>query len=1092
MRIRLFGELQIDAGGNQSHKLPTQKCECLLGFLAYFKGQWQSREQLAEMFWPSALPESARQSLRTAIFHLRHALNGSESVEPVLLEANRFHVRLNTDALQTDVDEFLKLSSRAVSAAPLQRCAILKEACQLFQGPLLSRFYDDWIISERAVLDDLLLNNFKLWSQTAAHLGDFTEAILAAQQLIKLDRYDHSSYLRLIELFRQTGRLDRALLVAQSWDLIATSDLNDPNSDITAQMFALARKPLTVAVKIETPVISTVADYAATVPAVFAPFFGRQDDLASLLTNLNALSDATRIVQLIGPAGVGKTRLAIEACRQSSYYAENRVLWLNLAELTTVNELINQVCAALNLPGDLRDPYGQIRHIVESQRLLLVFDGIDGLLETNESTFLDVIATLAPNSGSNAIVTTARQVFQPGKTTVMRVHPLPVPRDSEQEWTNNPCIQIVLDRAGNRFGGSFFVHSEKENLRTIARLCRQLEGLPFCLELAAGWAGCLTISQIAARFRNPLDVEAAGVLVRDESTSTLRSVIAHSVDMLPDNLREICICLSIFPAGCNIESLAQVCYPAVDDHAVHNCAGLVAALIERSLVYSEIALDEMRYKQLECVREHIAGLLSKCERLPELKLNMLRWACNLAARCSEDINKGDEITGIQRLLTERPNLEAMLQWSFKDGQSADIVLLGTHLAIRLSVFWQITGSLPEGKQYLLHALQKASDMQLQGEHVEILTELAEICVRQGLVEESIQYAKRALEWAQKTRRVRCEAKCTLTLARGAVKQNRHNDAIGLINDALKLGVAEDDGAIEAQCYNNLGIIAYNSADYEVAKQHYNRALEIWHILGVQRGIAGCLQNIGLINWLQGDHLAAQLRYTEAREAWEHTNDLTSMAACLLNLGSLECDGGNYENARTWMEKALKLARRLGDSVAIANSLNNLGVVLIELSQHLEAARYLEEASQLYDQAGNKLGAAFCKYNMGLIYYERRETRRATALLLQSLELRINTGDKRGVVESLELLCAASAEHVNDELMSAILTALRTARQELNMPLIHRRSHILDQLAIAVTRSSKSEHRSAANSRTTLTLDMAAEMLVSEIKNPISDAVVSTN
>jgi tetratricopeptide (TPR) repeat protein len=207
-----------------------------------------------------------------------------------------------------------------------------------------------------------------------------------------------------------------------------------------------------------------------------------------------------------------------------------------------------------------------------------------------------------------------------------------------------------------------------------------------------------------------------------------------------------------------------------------------------------------------------------------------------------------------------------------------------------------------------------------------------------------------------------------------------------------------------------------------------------------------------------------------------------MSACLLNLGSLDCDRKCYDTARDWIEQALDLARNTGDLVGAANCLNNLGVVLIELKEHLQAARNLEEARQLYEKAGVTSGVAFCKYNMGLIYFERAEMERATGYLLESLDLRISAGDRRGVVESLELACAAAASVLPPGVLSTLVAATSNGRDKLHMPRSDRRTDELTTLAVVELRAADPDYYANVLHGNGLTLEEAVDLFKAHLRN----------
>ena len=1084
MRICMFGDLSIETDGPRIDKFPTQKSACLLSFLAFHKGQWYSREYLADQFWPSASSNSARQSLRTAVTHLRHLLHSCMDCGEKALESDRIRVRLSAYLVDTDVSQYNMLLKQARAGSLGEQCLLLQRACELQTEPLLSRFYDDWIVGERSVLEDSLCESYRLLANAAASLGDFAEAISAAQRLVRLAQYDQSGYFLLVDLFRRSGRADRAREVAQQWQDIVRTELNGDDDNSVEELNALVKLPMALndsALQNGGPPIPNPVAY---IPPVFSRFFGRENEIDHLSSLLSRHYVEQFVLQIVGHAGVGKTRTAIEACRRSALYADERILWLNVAGTRSQVEIVQKFVVALRIDGNSVDVHGIICALLARDKFLVVLDGIDRLLEHSETEFMQLLDMIMARAHGTSILTTARRVCNIKGAHITRLAPLPTPDDVNDvaEITDNPCIQLLVDRI-------HAVHPVARNIATLAadipllaKLGRQLEGIPLSLELAAGWAGCLTLQQIVVKFSNPLNIDSPTSNPADRKQASLRSVIAESVEMLPVALRDLFMRLSVFPSGCSLSACTFVCLGDEGIITTDDRAKQVAALLDRSLVHAEMTMDEMRYRQLDVVRRYAKELLDRAGELDRIKLNMLRWAQHLGADCSRLINHGDEIVGLTRLTYERANLEECLCWALSEQTTEERAVSGISLAVSLSVFWQITGNFREGTQYLERALELATKFGLIEKQIEVLAELSEHALRQGNSDAATSLASRGTDLANSLKLPLRLAQTILTMGRAAVKQNRLDKARSFITEALQLAQSNSHLVVEAQCYNNLGIISYLSADYEGANVHYHEALTRWYQLNSTRGIAACLQNIGLLDWMQGDYFSAQLRYTEAKVAWERTNDRTSMSACLLNLGSLDCDRKSYDTARAWIEQALALARDAGDLVGTANCLNNLGVVLIELHEHLQAARNLEEARHLYEKAGVTSGVAFCKYNMGLIYFERAEMERATRYLLESLELRVAAGDRRGVVESLELACAASASVLPPGVLSTLVGAITNAREQYHMPRSDRRTDELTTLAIVELRAADPDYYANVLYGKRLTLPEAVDLLNAQLKH----------
>ena len=734
---------------------------------------------------------------------------------------------------------------------------------------------------------------------------------------------------------------------------------------------------------------------------------GRDEEILGVARTL----EVSRLVTLVGPAGIGKTRLALAVADVSPRRAAVVEL-AAVAEPALVPAAVASGLSVREVPGQglMETVVGALRQ----QSLLLLLDNCEHLL----GACAEVVNELLRRCPHLRVLATSREPIGIEDERVWPVSPLAVPAPGAgtdaAELLGYPAVALFVQRAGvvqRGFGLNAFT------ARDVAEICRRLDGIPLAIELAAARVEMLTPGEIARRLADRVALLSDHGPSHNPRHRTLELALDWSHELLSAPERAVLRRASVFAGWFALDAAAATCADEqVDPPGVHT---LLTRLASKSLLVSEPRADgTVRYRMLETVRAYAAEKLEWAGEVSERRGAHARFYLTLAERAETELAGRRQAEWFERLEAERANLRAALEWSLGSGQA--------EYALRLSgallLFWRARCHFTEGRD-LLRAVLSASDGQapvlratamwgvgfltnMAGDPEgaiplleESLASFREHGDRRGCARALLVLANAKLHWHDPSVPVLLEESASLArragdswclaLALGVAgfERDLHHEgrrARELFRESI--AVARGAGDLQSMSFGliGLGSIAVAQGDYREAESLLPEAVEVAGALGAEYDKAIALHCLGAVAFGRGDYgraaelldealaLLAEVGHTAHRiESMEllarvadaqgdrhrarrvlHEVAATRLDAAAQVLGELAMDEGDRDEARRLLELAGQAAREREDVGRTARALHWLGHLARAEGDPDRASSLHEEALQLWQQVGD--------------------------------------------------------------------------------------------------------------------------------------------
>ncbi|MFI7080044.1 BTAD domain-containing putative transcriptional regulator [Micromonospora sp. NPDC049903] len=654
-----------DLGGPRQQKV--------LACLVAARGRIVSVERLMEQVWDDRMPPT-QATLFGYVAGLRRALEpGRAARTPAsILVREGPGYALRAPAASVDAERFTALvvqGDRAASAADFGTAATtLDEALGLWRGPAYADFADaDFAVAEIARLDALHAAAREQRLAVALANGDH-QRVLGDLEALVVDQplRERGWELLALALYRAGRQGDALAVLRRAREQLIAEIGVDPGPQLRRMEAAVLRQDACLELPRTSPGRPPVlAPPRRNIPAPLSSFVGRQVDLEAVG---RALAEH-RLVTVIGAGGVGKTRLVLEHCRGR---ADPDGPWLvELASLRDPAEVARAVSDVLSLPGIATS--GQLAQRLADRAAVLVVDNAEHLIPGVAELARTVLGGCP---GLRLLVTSRQPLGVPGEA-VLELAPLPL----------SEAVELLVNRINT---ANLAEWAGEPDPALTTQVCRDLDGLPLAIELAAAQCRSLSLREIAFQLDDRLGLLTTGIAGDQDRHATVRNAIEWSYQLLTHTEQALFRQLSVFDGGFDLDAVRQVGGGPELPEPVPALLGLV----RKSLVIADTAAVPRRYRMLELVREYATALLVGAEQAQALTRHR-RWLVGLVETGEQRLPTADGAAWLRRLGTERDNIRAALTSALAAGED----LTAARICGALAWFWYRTGQIAEGQRW---------------------------------------------------------------------------------------------------------------------------------------------------------------------------------------------------------------------------------------------------------------------------------------------------------------------------------------------------------------------------------------------------------
>jgi predicted ATPase/class 3 adenylate cyclase len=670
-------------------------------------------------------------------------------------------------------------------------------------------------------------------------------------------------------------------------------------------------------------------------PVPTTPFIGRESEIAAVEKELS--HKEVRLITILGPGGMGKTRLALEVGTSQLDNFTNGVYFISLAPLESADNILSTIAEAVNFqfyPGV--EPKQQILDYFCKKRTLLLMDNFEHLLDG-----ADLVTEILQTAQKVKILATSRVKLNLSSETVYTLkgmaYPKSIPYGPQdfpvdatrlQKENGDSAVKLFVQCA-QRSRPGFDLHSG--NMQNIAAICRLVDGLPLGIELAAAWSGMLSTEEIVVEIKGGIDFLVTDARDIPERHHSIRAVLDRTWEMVGEKEREVFKKLAVFRGGFTREAAQQVAGASLQQ---------LLTLVNKSLIHRD---RSGRYQIHELLRQFAGEALEASGQSEAVCNAHSEYYANALHQRLAGLKGRNQLETLADIEIDFENVRMAWRWAVGRGDFDILGLLieSVYLFGRMRSRLDDVGGLLSYAREELTPLNEAEAHQVWGR---IITLHEMILYVNKMREEARQALESALAIARLHEDGWGEAFALWALAEvAAVIDFDYESAASLHEKSAARFEELNERYHWARVLLRLGHLYHEIKDYDLGRQIIQQGLDLTRQIGDRFGSAEALLELGFRFFHEAKFAEAEACYRESGVIYRELGSLSGVAILSTVIGYLAELRGDYDEARRLARETLEIGEEINNPRRIAHGLANLGSVEIRLENY-------EKARQLYEEA----------------------------------------------------------------------------------------------------------------------------------------------
>ncbi len=738
-------------------------------------------------------------------------------------------------------------------------------------------------------------------------------------------------------------------------------------------------------------------------PAQTTPFVGRKPELQQIHQLLDK-SDV-RLVTIIAPGGMGKSRISLEAAHEQLYHFVDGVFFVTLAPLNDPDEIVTAIAESVGylFQQDGRSPKEQLIDFLQDKNLLLLMDNFENVIDGAV-----LIGDILVKARGIKVLATSRERLRLSGETVFTLDGMAFPDlDHPEDALEYSSVKLFVQGA-QRVSPGFTL--EPDDLPYVIRICQMVQGMPLGILLAAGWAEMLSLEEIVEEMSQSLDFLETDIRDVPERHRSIRAVFDYSWNLMNGLEQEVFIKLSVFRGGFEREAAQKVAGATLRT---------LTTLTNKSLL---TRTPEGRYWVHKLLQQYAEEQFDDYADRDDIQAKHAQYYSAFMDKLQEQFSTRRENAAVEVIDREHDNIRLAWRWGIENRYWEHFDKM-----VQTAVLYYLSHSMLTEGNHAFDALADGLEADGQGDsglYWKAKSRAGWLAGRQGNYDLGWTISRDVYEHFKNDDAFE-SIQALNNMSYACMFMGRYSDAIEFAKEGARLSVEINNQDLLWGSDANRGYAEYLNGDYEKARQTYEEILElgrkrtefsrinlafglnnlgeIHQVLGKfreakalfqeaydifkvakhRRGMAFTLNNLGGICFVVGEHKLAEGMYSEAYAIYRDIGDRTGIGHSLSALGNAASLDRNYDKAKDYYEQSLEIRTEIGDQRTIADSLTDLMNVCLSSGDFVVAQRYGEQSLEIRQSIDDTQGILRSFLMLGVVSWFLNEPEKADAYLKQS-------------------------------------------------------------------------------------------------------------